>query len=102
MKMLSLRASEETLKEVERLAKIGKIDKSLVLREALNKGLEKVKLETAIKMFSEGKLSVSEAGNTAGLSVGEIMQELRQKGLGSRITQEELEGTLEEALNILK
>jgi hypothetical protein len=61
--MFSLRASEDTLKEAIRLSKIAKVDKSLVLREALEKGLEKIKIETGIKLFSEGKLSIPEATN---------------------------------------
>ena len=65
MKMFSLRASEDTLKEAERLSRIAGVDKSLVLREALEKGLAKIRLETAIKLFSEGKLSLTEASNTA-------------------------------------
>ncbi len=102
MKMFSLRASEDLLKEVDRLAKVSKVDKSLVLREALEKGFEKVRLETAIKLFSEERLTVSEAANLAGISVGEMMSELRKVGISSGITQEEIEGSLKLALDVIK
>lgn len=102
MKMFSLRASEEVLKEAERLSRVGKVDKSLILREALEKGLEKVSLETSMKLFSEGKLTVSEAANLAGLSVGEMMDKLREFGISSRIAIEDLEGSFEEALKVFK
>ena len=102
MKMFSLRASEDTLKEAIRLSKIAKVDKSLVLREALEKGLEKIRLETAIKLFSEGKLSLSEAANTAGISVGEMMDKLREVGISSKITLEDLQGSFKNALKIIK
>lgn len=102
MKMFSLRASEDTLKEAIKLSKIAKIDKSLILREALEKGFEKIRLETATKLFSEGKLSLTEAANTASISAGEMMNELRKAGIDSRIALEELEGTLEDALRIIK
>lgn len=100
--MFSLRASEEVLKEAERLSRVGKVDKSLILREALEKGLEKVSLETSMKLFSEGKLTVSEAANLAGLSVGEMMDKLREFGISSRIAIEDLEGSFEEALKVFK
>ena len=56
----------------------------------------------ATKLFAEGKLTVGEAANTAGISTGEMMENLREFGIKSRITQEELEGTLETALEIVK
>lgn len=102
MKPFSLRASENILKEAERLSKIVKVDKSLILRGALEKGLEKVRLEEAIKLFSMGKLTVSEAANIAGISIGEIMEIFRERGMNSRITKEELEETLQKALEIIK
>ncbi len=102
MKMFSLRTPENTLREAERLSKIAKVDKSLVLREALEKGLEKIRLETAIKLFSEGKLSLTEASNTAGISAGEMMDKLREAGINSKITLEELKGTLSKAYKVLK
>ncbi|MDP2924834.1 MAG: UPF0175 family protein [Nanoarchaeota archaeon] len=102
MKMFSLRASEQILKEAERLSKIAKVDKSIVLREALEKGLEKIKLETAVKLFSEGKLSLGEAANTAGISVGEMIDKLREAGISSAITSEDLNEMLEKALKIIR
>jgi len=102
MKLFSLRASEKTLKEADRLSRIAKVEKSIILREALEKGLEKVRLEESIKLFTEGKLAVSEAANTAGISVGEMMEKLKERGISSRITKEDLEGTLQNALKIIK
>lgn len=102
MKMFSLRASKDTLREAERLSRIAKVDKSLVLREALEKGLEKIRIETATKLFSEGKLSLTEAANTAGISAGEMMDKLREAGINSKITLEELKGTLDKALKVIK
>lgn len=100
--MFSLRAPKDTLREVERLSKIAKVDKSLVLREALEKGLEKIRIEIAAKLFSEGKLSLTEASNTAGISVGEMMDKLREAGINSKITLEELKETLDEAIKSVK
>ncbi len=100
--MFSLRASKDTLREAERLSKIAKIDKSLVLREALEKGLEKIKIEMAIKLFSEGKLSLTEASNAAGISVGEMMDLLREAGINSRISLEELRDTFDVAIRFVK
>lgn len=102
MKLFSLRASEKVLEDIDRLSKIARVDKSLIIREALEKGLEKVKLEESIKLFVDGKLTVGEAANIAGISVGEMMEKLKDRGIGSRITKEDLEGTLQKALKVVK
>ena len=102
MEMFSLRASKDTLREAERLSKIAKVDKSLILREALEKGLEKIRIETAIKLFAEGKLSLTESSNTAGISAGEMMDKIRESGINSKIALEELKDTINNALKILK
>ncbi len=101
-KMISVRASEIMVKEAERLAKFGKVDKSIVLREALEKGLEKIKLETSIKLFIENKLTLQEAANIAGISAGEMMDILRQNGIDSKINLEDLRGSLERSLKMIK
>ena len=59
-------------------------------------------IETAIKLFSEGKLSITEAANTAGISAGEMMNKLVENGMNSRITLNELDETLKNALKIIK
>jgi len=55
-----------------------------------------------MKLFSEGKLTVSEAANLAGLSVGEMMDELREAGISPKIKVEDLEGSFEEALKVIR
>ncbi len=101
-KMISVRASETMVKEAERLAKIARVDKSIVLREALEKGMEKIKVETSIKLFIENKLSLQEAANIAGISAGEMMDILRQNGIDSKIELEDLRGSLERAQKIIR
>ena len=61
-----------------------------------------LKMEQAIKLFSEGKLSLTEASNTAGISAGEMMDNLRKMGINSDIALEEIEESLENALKFVK
>lgn len=66
------------------------------------KGFSKVKLKTAVELFGEGKASTSEAAEVAGLSVGELMDELARRGIRPSITKEDLAGSLERALKVVK
>ena len=59
-------------------------------------------MKHAIKLFSEGKLSLTEASNTAGISAGEMMDNLRKMGINSDIALEEIEESLENALKFVK
>ncbi|MBI2044561.1 UPF0175 family protein [Candidatus Pacearchaeota archaeon] len=55
-----------------------------------------------IKLFAEGKLSLTEASNTAGISAGEMMDKLRESGINSKIALEELKNTLNNSLRFIK
>jgi|SRR3989338_8397032 len=102
MKIFSFRAPEEIMKEAEKLAELERIDKSILIREALEKGFERIRIDIAIKLFSEGKIATAEASDIANLSVGELMQIFRERGIGSRISLDELQGSLENAMKAIK
>ena len=78
------------------------VDKSVIIREALEKGFAEVKLGIALEMFSKGKISTSEAARIAGLSIGEMMDEIVKRGLKPSITKDDIKGSLERALKIIK
>ncbi len=102
MKNISIRLKEDFMKEAEKLAKLEMVDKSAIIREALEKGFAEVKLEIALEMFSKGKASTSEAAKIADLSVGEMMDDLVKRGISPEITKEDLKGSLERTLRFVK
>jgi predicted HTH domain antitoxin len=102
MKSISIRIREDFMKETDKLAKAGMVDKSVILREALEKGLAEVKLDSAIGLFGEGKVSTSEAAEIAGISIGEMMDEIVKRGLKPGITKEDVKGSLENSLKKLR
>jgi len=102
MENVSIRLRKGLIREAESLAKLEFVDKSVIIREALEKGLTKLKLEMAIEMFSEGKISTTEAAEIADLGVGEMMDELVKRGIRQEITKEDLEGSLKRAMKVVK
>ena len=102
MKNVSIRLQKEFVEEAEKLAKLERVDKSAIIREALEKGFAEVKLKMAVELFSKGKASTSEAADVAGLSVGELMDELVRRGIRPSITKEDLDGSLEKAIKTVK
>ena len=102
MKNISIRLREDFMREAEKLAELELVDKSVIIREALEEGFLDVKLKVAIEMFSKGKASTSEAAEIAGLSVGEMMDELVRRGIKPNITKEDIKGSFARALKVLK
>lgn len=102
MKSISIRLKEDFMKEARRLAELLMVDESVIIREALEKGMAEVKLEIAISRFSKGKASTSEAAEIAGLSIGEMMDEIVKRGLKPNIKKEDVEGSLDKAMKAVK
>ncbi|MBI3035888.1 UPF0175 family protein [Candidatus Woesearchaeota archaeon] len=102
MKIVSIRLKEDFMEEAQKLAELEMVDKSLIIREALERGFSEVKLKIALEMFSKSKASASEAAQIAGLSVGEMMDEIVKRGLKPNITKEDLKSSLEKALKAVK
>lgn len=102
MKSISIRLKDDFMKEARRLAELEMVDESVIIREALEKGMAEVKLEIALSMFSKGKISTSEAAEIADLSIGEMMDEIVKRGLKPSITKEDIKGSLKRALKIIK
>ena len=102
MKNVSIRLQKNFMREAEKLAKLTMVDKSAIIREALDKGFADVKLKIAVELFTSSKASTSEAAEISGLSVGELMDELVKRGIRPAITREDLAGSPERALKIVK
>ena len=60
-----MRVPKEFYETVNRLSELGKQEKSFIVREALKEGLEKLRMEKAISLYKERKLSLSEAAKLA-------------------------------------
>jgi len=60
-RQISMRLGEESYESIMELSRLEHLDRSIILRQALEIGLESLKKETAIDLYREGKLTLSEA-----------------------------------------
>jgi len=102
MKNISIRLEQEYMEDAQKIAKLEKVDKSAVIREAIERGMAEVKLEAALDLFSKEKISTSEASEIAGISVGEMMDEIVKRGLRPNITKDDVKDSLKNALKSIK
>jgi predicted HTH domain antitoxin len=81
LKNISLRLDKETLEKIELLSKFENLDKSIILRRAIESGLKELSLECAITGFSKEELSYSEGAKLSDMYVGEFMELLSRRGV---------------------
>lgn len=98
MEVLSVRIPKEVKEELEELAKLKKRDKAEIIREILTEGIREKIIEAALKLYKEGKVTLWRAAELAGLSLWEIIEELRKRKVELQYGYRELEEDLRAAL----
>lgn len=78
------------------------VEEELLVRQALRYGLADLRREYAVKLFAEGRVSLGEGAQLAGLSVGEYLDLLVSRGLQSKVTAEDYLQGLKAAKSLLR
>ena len=98
--MVEIEIPQKVSHSFEVIKKYEPIDESYMLQQVLLYGIHDLAQEMAIKLFSEGKITIGEAAKIADLSVGEMMELFTTRGIRSRITVDDFEEGLSNALNM--
>ncbi len=99
--MYKLEIPENLINSLKKIKKYEPIEESLLIRQALQYGIRDIEKELAVKLFSEGKTTISESAEIAELSVGEMMELLVDRGIKSKITLKDYEEGLSTAIEAL-
>ena len=91
MKTISLRLDEKTLEKTSEIAEAQNLERSDTLRQSISVGLEMLSEKIAVEKYAEGKFSLSEAASFAGISAGEMIGLLAEKGIKANYTLKEAE-----------
>ncbi len=98
--LTTVRLPEKIVKTLDTRAKEEKLDRTTVLRKFLEEAIRNWRIEEATKLYKEGKISTSGAAKIAGLTVGEIMDELVRRGVKSDLTVGEYKESLATAFKL--
>ncbi len=98
--LTTVRLPKEVLKDLDNKAKSEKTDRTTVLRKLLEEAIKNSKIEEAVRLYKENKVSLSEAARRAGLYVGEMMEELVRRGVKSSMTLEDYKESLATAFQL--
>lgn len=91
---VSVRLSEESLREVDRLAERLKTDRSEALRRFIERGLREARIDDALDRLRKGKISIGRAAELAGVTLYEMLDLVRQHHIPSGYTPQDLERDL--------
>ena len=97
--VLSVKIDKDKLKMLEEIARAEESDRSTVARKLLDIGIRQWRIERAIKSFSEGRLSIWKAADTAGVTLREFIDILNERRITwVKIKPEELEAEVKAML----
>lgn len=91
MPLISTRVPEELDKELEWFAKKENVGKTIALRRVLDKGLKEIRLEYALEMYRNGKITLLKASEIASIALWEIMDIVRDKKVPLHYTLKDVE-----------
>lgn len=86
---LSIVIPSDLNKEIEKLQKILKMDKSTAIRHLLLKSIREIKIETALDEYKKGKVSFGKASEIAGINLWEFIDICHRHKIGLDLTEEE-------------
>ncbi|WP_254537244.1 UPF0175 family protein [Halomarina litorea] len=90
MPSISARIPDEEADALDDVAELLGMDRSSVIRRALDEGLRELRVRAAVERYQSGDVSVNEAARLAGMSLGEWLEVARERNLTTQLTPEDL------------
>lgn len=90
---ISIILPDDLKKEIDKLRDLNQEDQSSFIRKLLWKSVTHEKLEIALKQYLSNKISLGKAAENAGISIWEMLDELKSRNitLNYKISEAELE-----------
>lgn len=89
MKTVQVQIPIKILKPLEEMQRLNGWSKVSLIEQAMSFGVKRLALDTAVDLYAEGKIDLSRAASLANLSVGEMMEVLARRGVGSQLSEED-------------
>jgi len=80
---VGVRLPKKVLKYIDEEARDENVDRSVIIRKLVERGIAEFRKERAAKCYTEGKISISGAAQTANLTIPEMVEYLVSKGYKS-------------------
>lgn len=97
-KVVAARVPKSSADELEQIAEKEQIDKSTVIIRALHKYLKEWKLQNALTLYRQGKVTLWKAASLAGISLWEMMDITKERKIPMQYTFKDFKEDFEAAL----
>lgn len=98
MTVISVRATPDLERKIKKLMEFEKADKSSIVRKAMERGVNEELKKLALTLYVERKVSLAKAAEIAEISVRDMLELIKEKGVSLNITVEDLRKDFEEAM----
>ena len=95
---VTARLKMELLKKIQEMAKEESIDRSSAIQRLLKIGLRKYRMEKALNLYRDGKVTLWKAAEIAGVSLREIMDAIKARDIPYQYDFEALEEYVDKLL----
>ena len=96
--IVSTRVSDNMAKDLEEIEKEERIDRATVVRKLLTKAIAEWKLEKAVALYCNGKITLWKAAKIADLSLWEMVEIVKERKVPFRYAYEDFREDFETAL----
>ncbi|MEW5985943.1 MAG: UPF0175 family protein [Chloroflexota bacterium] len=80
-RQLNIRVPPQLVQEVDEIADVEGIDRSAALKRLIAEGIRQWKVEYAVRLYREGRVSKARAAELAGVSLYEMIDLLRERAM---------------------
>ncbi|KXB02108.1 hypothetical protein AKJ43_02465 [candidate division MSBL1 archaeon SCGC-AAA261D19] len=95
---VTTRVPDDIEREIRRISKFERLEKSAVVRRLLSKAIEDWRIDHALEEYKRGKVTLWMAAKSAGVSLRQMMALAAQKEIPLQYTLSDLQDDFEEAM----
>ena len=98
MEVISARVPRDIAEALREIEREEKSDRATVIRKLLARAIEQWKVERALRLYREGKVTLWRAARLAGVTLREMMELAAREGVEFRYSERDLSEDIEAAL----
>ena len=96
--IISTRIPDDIAKDLKEIEKEEQTDRATLVRKLLARAIEQWKMERALRLYREGKVTLWRAARLGGITLREMMELAAKQGIQFKYTAKDLEEDIKAAL----
>jgi len=96
--IISTRIPDDVAKDLKEIEEEEKADRATIVRRLLVSAIEQWKIERALRLYREGKVTLWRAARMGGITLREMMELAAKQGIQFQYTEKDLEEDVKAAL----